>query len=213
MVEHAGMPTYSPLADAVPFAIAELRNVQASALVHIAAQNYPRHWIVSENREASIKISVRNWQDADRAERIAIVRDVMAIAAALPESPQALLIWTFSGVALPRTALASLLDSWSDAAKVPVLALIGLDIDARTDGGRHGIATRGLQALVGNEIEALYEDHARRDLAILVARLAHEAITTGPITATTAIGPDGTTYHLSHRSRGYFSSRDVILIA
>ena len=115
------------------------------------------------------------------AARVAAARGLAALALVICED-ELELTWTFSGVTIDRAAIVAALDEWNDE-DVPVHALIGFDFGAEPLAGRtvRGIATRGIGALVGQEIICWPDDEAaRRGAARLVARLANEMLVNGP---------------------------------
>jgi hypothetical protein len=121
--------------------------------------------------------------------------------------------WHGSGVVLDRAAISCAANRWRATGEPPVLQLIAIDPEASDQDGRRGVTSRGLAAIVGREVEALYGNEPEAAQCILLGRLAAHALSNGPIRESRVRDQQGRMRPLVHLGRGCFTAQPVILIS
>jgi hypothetical protein len=129
--------------------------------------------LVIERQPGHVDLGTR--ADADWL-TLTIIRHAAAWAAQAANLPGALLVWQFSQVAVPATALPALLERWDATGEPPVLSIIDFVL------GEHTHTTCGMRAFVGHEIAVTFRLVVQaRDAARTLARLARHAMMTGSL--------------------------------
>jgi hypothetical protein len=165
-------------------------------------------WDVSADRDGAI-ISASDWPDLAWRERLDRLQTLLS--AIVDQSATERLDWLFSGVSLNRRAAVGARRLWRDTGDVPALQLVRLDVDVRRD-DHHGIASSGLAAIVGHEVEALCDDASRHSQAVLVGRMIGHALKFGPITESRILDQNRKSHVARFRDEGYFSPLPSIVI-
>jgi hypothetical protein len=134
-----------------------------------------------------------DWEGATWLQRIDLLHGVLAILTFVPPGPDVELHWLFSRINIHSSEAATLLAQWNEEG-APVLKLINFIIEKQVVG--RCVMTRGLAAIVGHEIDTLVLPESGPELALMVGRLAEEALRSGPIESRFVVGGDSRGYDL-----------------
>lgn len=139
-------------------------------------------------------VSAPGWDDASWSDRLSLTQGALALFNCLPIGADVQLLWMFSGKLLNRAESTSMMDRWIEENAPPVMDFI--DLVAEDEGVGRWVRTFGLFPIVGHEIETFIDRTSSHEHPRFVGYLAQEALRSGPIRFTEAVGPDGTEYRL-----------------